>query len=70
MILHCHGRLRVPDDSGQRYMPPCYTCARHDTHFYPDGFLRIKPPVFETGCPQYLPKPERNEAEESWSEER
>ena len=70
MIMHCHGRLRVPDDSGRRYKAPCYTCARFDTDFYPGELLRIKPPVFEVDCPQWLPKPERNEAEESWPEER
>lgn len=70
MILHCHGRLRIPDDSGRRYKAPCYDCARFDnlTDLWPEA--RMKPPAFDHACPAWLPKPERNEAEESWPEER
>lgn len=70
MILHCHGRLRIPDDGGRRYKAPCYDCARFDhlTDLWPEA--RMKPPAFDVACPAWLPKPERNLADESWPEER
>lgn len=70
MIPLCRGSIRIPDESGRRYMDVCYTCARFDhwSELWPEA--RMKPPAFDVACPAWLPKPVRNLAEESWPEER
>ena len=68
-MLRCHGRLRIPDDSGKRYMAVCYDCARFDTWSELWPAVLMKPPAFTAACPMWVRKPERNEANESWPEE-
>lgn len=68
MMQRCHGRIRNPDDSGQRYMHDCYSCHRF-TRYTVEDYLWMKTPSFDTHCPEWVFGHEPDPDNERWPEE-